>query len=359
LKNVGLFTVTAGSVSASLLWLVRSAPPPDEPDPSRPLAAPLLGAPRTIDADEALTALRDVTTYNNFYEFGTGKGEPARNANSLRPRPWTVRVGGEVAKPQTIDIETVLRWFPLEERIYRMRCVEGWSMVIPWVGFPLRELVRRVEPTGNAKYVQFKTLLDPEQMPAQRRRLLPWPYVEGLRLDEAVHPLTNRSSRPALRPLPCAPRAAASRGRERMASDTELRYVSHTMKRSDDERRGERIDEPASRSIDAGKVRLAWGNHPLGVPERDHARVGENLAGQLRARIRPDHVEPHGVHPERRSRMLVQDFRAHPPGAVDADRSGRREQQHEPRDPRVPVEVGPQLLDVADLSDGHCSHRTW
>jgi methionine sulfoxide reductase catalytic subunit len=130
-----------------------------------------------------------VTTYNNYYELGTDKGDPARNAGTLRPRPWTVAIAGEVAKPQTVDLDALMRWFPLEERIYRMRCVEAWSMVIPWVGFPLAELVKRVEPTSRAKYVAFQTLLDPEQLPGQKRRVLEWPYVEGLRIDEATNPL--------------------------------------------------------------------------------------------------------------------------------------------------------------------------
>ncbi len=136
------------------------------------------------------TPYRDVTAYNNFYEFGTGKGDPAKNAGSLKTRPWTVSVEGEVRRPRTWDIDTLLKLAPLEERVYRLRCVEGWSMVIPWVGFPLAELIRRAEPTGNAKYVEFTTLHDPAQMPQQRSRVLDWPYVEGLRLDEAMHPLT-------------------------------------------------------------------------------------------------------------------------------------------------------------------------
>jgi methionine sulfoxide reductase catalytic subunit len=139
---------------------------------------------------DARTPYKDVTTYNNFYEFGTGKGDPARNAGTLRTRPWTVAVEGEVGNPAVYDIDRLLRLAPLEERVYRMRCVEGWSMVIPWVGFPLRELIRRAAPTGNAKYVEFVTLHDREQMPGQRSRVLDWPYVEGLRLDEAMHPLT-------------------------------------------------------------------------------------------------------------------------------------------------------------------------
>ncbi len=131
----------------------------------------------------------EVTTYNNFYELGTEKTDPAANAATLRTRPWSVRIDGEVKHPQTVAVDDLLRWFPLEERIYRMRCVEAWSMVIPWVGFPLADLVRRVEPTSRAKYVAFQTLLDPEQLPGERRSVLEWPYVEGLRIDEATHPL--------------------------------------------------------------------------------------------------------------------------------------------------------------------------
>jgi sulfoxide reductase catalytic subunit YedY len=140
--------------------------------------------------DEEPTTYEGITTYNNFYEFGTDKGDPAANAGTLRPRPWTVRVEGEVAKPQTLGIETLLKWFPLEERVYRMRCVEAWSMVIPWVGIPLADVIKRVEPTSKAKYVEFVSLMDPVRMPGQRADVLPWPYVEGLRMDEATHPLT-------------------------------------------------------------------------------------------------------------------------------------------------------------------------
>ena len=140
--------------------------------------------------DEEKTPYKSVTTYNNFYEFGIGKEDPALNAGSLNTRPWTVAIEGEVSNPRTYDIDTLLKLVPLEERVYRMRCVEGWSMVIPWVGFPLHELIRRAAPTGNAKYVEFVTLHDSKQMPGQRSRVLDWPYVEGLRLDEAMHPLT-------------------------------------------------------------------------------------------------------------------------------------------------------------------------
>jgi sulfoxide reductase catalytic subunit YedY len=146
--------------------------------------------PSGYKVDEAKTPWKDVTSYNNFYEFGTGKGDPAENAHSLRPRPWTVACEGEVKKAETLDIDKLTKLFPLEERVYRFRCVEAWSMVIPWVGFPLASLLKRLEPTSKAKYVAFTTLHDPKQMPGQQRGVLDWPYVEGLRLDEAMHPLT-------------------------------------------------------------------------------------------------------------------------------------------------------------------------
>ncbi|MDD4882497.1 MAG: protein-methionine-sulfoxide reductase catalytic subunit MsrP [Gallionellaceae bacterium] len=140
--------------------------------------------------DESPNTWEEVTTYNNFYEFGTSKEDPAKNASSLRPRPWTLSVEGECLKPRAWDIDALTKAFPLEERIYRMRCVEGWSMVIPWLGFPLAELIKQAQPTGKAKYVEFVTLKDTKQMPGQRWPVLDWPYVEGLRLDEAMHPLT-------------------------------------------------------------------------------------------------------------------------------------------------------------------------
>ncbi|UCF40693.1 MAG: protein-methionine-sulfoxide reductase catalytic subunit MsrP [Gemmatimonadota bacterium] len=139
--------------------------------------------------EDELTPYDDVTSYNNFYEFGTGKDDPVRQAHTLRTRPWTVVVEGEVHRPQTFDVDDLRRRFPAEERVYRLRCVEAWSMVIPWLGFPLKDLLSAVEPTSQAKYVAFTTLYDPQQMPGQRRSVLPWPYVEGLRLDEAMHPL--------------------------------------------------------------------------------------------------------------------------------------------------------------------------
>jgi sulfoxide reductase catalytic subunit YedY len=143
-----------------------------------------------LSTSETATPHKEVTTYNNFYEFGTGKSDPAQAAKTLITRPWTLTVEGEVKNPKTYGIEDLLRLAPLEERIYRLRCVEGWSMVIPWTGFSLSEILRRAEPTGNAKYVELVTLHDPKQMPGQRSGVLDWPYVEGLRLDEAMHPLT-------------------------------------------------------------------------------------------------------------------------------------------------------------------------
>jgi sulfoxide reductase catalytic subunit YedY len=191
IKSAGLFALTAGSVGGALLGLtggVRGTQPNKPPAPGPRL--PAFAVNERYRPGEALTPREDVTHYNNFYEFGLDKHEPAENAHTLRPRPWTVRIDGEVKKPASWDIDKLIARFALEERVYRMRCVEAWSMVIPWLGFPLGELVRAVEPTSRAKYVAFTTLLDPTQMPGQNDDALPWPYVEGLRIDEAVHPLT-------------------------------------------------------------------------------------------------------------------------------------------------------------------------
>jgi len=136
------------------------------------------------------TRYQDASSYNNFYEFGTDKADPARTAGSLRTRPWTVSVEGEVGKPMVFDLDSLRKLSPMEERIYRLRCVEGWSMVIPWVGYSLAELIKKVEPTSKAKFVEFTTLADKSQMPGLRNGSLDWPYVEGLRIDEAMHPLT-------------------------------------------------------------------------------------------------------------------------------------------------------------------------
>ncbi|MDB5468847.1 MAG: protein-methionine-sulfoxide reductase catalytic subunit MsrP [Caulobacter sp.] len=152
-------------------------------------AAPLKAAKSRYTTSEKLTPLKDITGYNNFYEFGVDKSDPARNAGKLKTRPWTVKVDGACARPGTYNIEDVLKAAPLQERIYRLRCVEGWSMVIPWIGIPLADILKRYQPTSKAKYVAFETLLRPSEMPGQRRAVLPWPYREGLRMDEAMHPL--------------------------------------------------------------------------------------------------------------------------------------------------------------------------
>lgn len=164
-----------------------------------------IGNPRTADAGEklqfqkstlstqgeTLTPLKDIMNYNNFYEFGVDKEDPAANAKAFRTSPWTISIEGQVKSPRKYDIGEIIKMHPsLEERVYRLRCVEAWSMVIPWIGIPLNSVIKSVEPTAKAKYVAFQTLHDPKQMPGQRRNVLEWPYVEGLRLDEAMHPLT-------------------------------------------------------------------------------------------------------------------------------------------------------------------------
>ncbi|MCC7124880.1 MAG: protein-methionine-sulfoxide reductase catalytic subunit MsrP [Acidobacteria bacterium] len=155
-----------------------------------PNARKLTGLKKSsFDTTEKQNSYKEITTYNNFYEYGLDKGDPARHAGSLKPSPWKVVVEGQCGKPGTYDIDDILKWFPLEERIYRMRCVEAWSMVIPWVGFPLADFVKRFEPTSKAKFVKFTTLVDLRQMPGQTEPALPWPYVEGLRMDEALNPL--------------------------------------------------------------------------------------------------------------------------------------------------------------------------
>jgi sulfoxide reductase catalytic subunit YedY len=160
-----------------------------------PAGAPLKATPNAAyRVADAPTKIEAATTYNNFYEFGTNKEDPARLAGSLKPRPWHVQVDGLCAKPKTFDVEEILKLAPLEERIYVLRCVEAWSMVIPWIGYPLAALLKQVEPRPGAKYVEFTTLKDPEQFPGQKPSVfggsLDWPYTEGLRLDEALHPLT-------------------------------------------------------------------------------------------------------------------------------------------------------------------------
>jgi len=146
--------------------------------------------PSSLSTKETITPYKDVTNYNNYYEFSTDKYEPAGLAKNFKTRPWTVTIDGLVDKKQTLDIDTIMKMAAPEERIYRHRCVEGWSIVVPWVGFSLSELINKAKPTSKAKFVEFTTVLDTQQMPGQRGHVLDWPYVEGLRMDEAMHPLT-------------------------------------------------------------------------------------------------------------------------------------------------------------------------
>ena len=177
-----------GAVAAGLASAPAFAQTTAGPGRLRPLPGSKSAVSGALTMEKP-TPYADVSSYNNFYEFGTDKSDPARRAGSLKTQPWTVAIEGEVNKPGTWDLDALLKLSTMEERIYRMRCVEGWSMVIPWVGYSLAELVRKVEPTGNAKYLQFVTLADKSQMPGLRSSVLDWPYVEGLRLDEAMHPL--------------------------------------------------------------------------------------------------------------------------------------------------------------------------
>jgi len=182
--------LAAGALGAGLAgWAGRAALAAE----GAPKGAALAGGKSAVAGAvtmEKPTSRQDATSYNNFYEFGTDKSDPVRNAHTLKTRPWTVAVEGEVKKPRSFAIDELLKLSAMEDRVYRLRCVEGWSMVVPWVGFSLAELIKQVEPTGNAKFVEFHTLADPKTMPFVGSRVLDWPYVEGLRIDEAMHPLT-------------------------------------------------------------------------------------------------------------------------------------------------------------------------
>ena len=187
-----LIKLLAGGAAGAVLagWASRDAMA-QTPRPGKLAALP--GARSAVAGAvtmEKVTAYADATSYNNFYEFGTDKADPARHAHALQTSPWSVVVEGLVNKPGRYALEDLLKLSPMEERIYRLRCVEGWSMVIPWVGYSLSALIKRVEPQGSARYVEFVTLADPKQMPGLRSRVLDWPYTEALRLDEALHPLT-------------------------------------------------------------------------------------------------------------------------------------------------------------------------
>jgi len=187
IKSAGAVAVSAGATFAGLDMFGR---------PQQARAGEKLPNIKKspYSTDEKKNSFKDITSYNNFYELGIDKGDPAANAKYLITRPWSVAVEGEVKKPKTFDIDAIMKMSPLEERVYRMRCVEAWSMVIPWVGFPLSALIKQVEPTNNAKFIHFITLVDPKRMPGQKPSIfgsvIDWPYVEGLRMDEAMHPLT-------------------------------------------------------------------------------------------------------------------------------------------------------------------------
>ena len=181
--------LAAGALGTGLAsWAGRQALAAEAAPRGAALAAGKSAVAGALTMDKP-TPRADATSYNNFYEFGTDKADPAKNAHTLKTRPWTVVVEGEVKKPRSFGIDDLLKLSPMEERVYRLRCVEGWSMVIPWVGYSLAELIKQVEPTGNAKFVEFHTLADPKTMPYVGSRVLDWPYVEGLRIDEAMHPL--------------------------------------------------------------------------------------------------------------------------------------------------------------------------
>ncbi len=179
----------ATTVTATGL-LYRKLATPTQPPAKVEVAKEDIGSGYLTPSGEKATDFEDITNYNNFYEFSTSKEGVAPKAKNFVSRPWSVEVGGMVHKPKTFDIDDLTKLAPLEDRVYRFRCVEAWSMIIPWMGFPLKRLLDEVEPMGGAKYVAFTTLFDPQRMPNQRRGVLSWPYVEGLRLDEAMHPLT-------------------------------------------------------------------------------------------------------------------------------------------------------------------------
>jgi len=180
IKQMALGSIAGGALFASASAMAQGGN-------GQKLAAKPNGSYIVADKE---TSYQDVTTYNNFYEFGTDKSEPAHYASTLQTHPWQISIEGEVKKPLVLDLDSLMKLAPLEERVYRHRCVEGWSMVIPWVGYSLSALLKKVEPTGNAKYVEFTSLADKKQMPGVRSPVLEWPYVEGLRIDEANHPLT-------------------------------------------------------------------------------------------------------------------------------------------------------------------------
>jgi len=204
-----------GSVAANVPPTTPGTPtttPPGPATPSTPTLTPTTEKPVVAtppeppkpkyDVDEPKTEFDDIASYNNYYEFGTDKSEPAQNAHTLKTSPWKIEVESETGAKRTIDMDDIRKWFPVEDRTYRFRCVEAWSMVIPWQGFQLSELIKKLEPTDKAKYIQFFTLADPKQMPGLRIPALKWPYREGLRMDEAMHPLTMMATGIYGKPIP-------------------------------------------------------------------------------------------------------------------------------------------------------------
>ncbi|MES2949364.1 MAG: protein-methionine-sulfoxide reductase catalytic subunit MsrP [Pseudomonadota bacterium] len=193
-RNILKMMASGAAGGAMATWASRQALAQTAVAIPRPGKLPALAARASTVAGattmEKPTAYKDASSYNNFYEFGTDKSDPAANAHTLKTSPWSVEIEGLVKKPGKMTLEDLLKLSPMEERLYRLRCVEGWSMVIPWVGYSLADLIKQVEPLGSAKYVEFVTLADPKTMPFVGSRVLDWPYVEGLRLDEAMHPLT-------------------------------------------------------------------------------------------------------------------------------------------------------------------------
>ncbi|HLX62534.1 MAG TPA: protein-methionine-sulfoxide reductase catalytic subunit MsrP [Planctomycetota bacterium] len=196
IRNAGIaMGVAAVGGAGAYYWHAAAAEDGKPPPPPPPGAG-------KFDTGEEKTSFEDITHYNNFYEFGTDKTDPAANAGTLKPKPWTVVVKGEVEKELRLDFDDILKMATPEQRVYRMRCVEAWSMVIPWDGLPLADVIKKLKPTAKAKYVAFKTLLDPAQMPGQKGTALEWPYVEGLRMDEAMNPLTLLATGIYGKPLP-------------------------------------------------------------------------------------------------------------------------------------------------------------
>ena len=178
IKNASAFTIAASlSSSANALHL-------DETSKYK----------KKLDEGDELNKFEEITTYNNFYEFGIGKTDPSQNSSSFNPNPWSIKIEGLVEKPFIINLEDLIEKVTIEDRVYRLRCVEAWSMVVPWQGFPLSKLIELAKPLNDAKFIQFETVFRPNEMPGQNRNILPWPYVEGLRLDEALHPLTILST---------------------------------------------------------------------------------------------------------------------------------------------------------------------